>query len=196
MGDYNFTVGELTNQIKKEAKMNIAHLGDSSTQNLYIWYYITEALWEYAGDIQKKKTTDALVVGGNGYVTFTIGGNPIEDLYQPLRIFITSVDGRTLRPRSSFEDTSGWIRETANDLIHIKGAGTYILQYIAYPAKAIAESQVLDIPQAAYGLVKYKAISLIKESLNDLEGAKLANDLVASKVPALTRANKDAIGRR
>jgi hypothetical protein len=196
MGDYNFTLAELTSQIKKEGKMNIAHLGDSTDQDMFIWYYITEAMWEHAGDIQKKKTTDALVVAANGYVQFQISGNNIEDLYAPLRIFVTSVDGKTLTPRTSFEVGNGWFKESANDPIHIRGAGTYILQYIAYPAKATTASQILDIPQTSYGLIKYKAIALIKESLNDLEGARVAYELATNKVPTLMRANKDATGRR
>lgn len=192
MANFAFTVGELISQIKKESKMNIAQLGSLGDMDTYIMYYITEALWEFAGEIKKKRTSDALIVSSNGYVTFKVGANDIEDMYSPMRIFVGSVDGKTLATRTSFESPIGWIKETANDPIHIKGAGTYILQYIAYPAKAISSTQVLDIPSTSFGLLKYKTISLIKESLNDLEGSKMASDLADAKIPTLIKANADA----
>lgn len=194
MPDFSFSVGELTAQIKREGKMNIAHLGNDNDQNTFIWYYITEAMWANAGLIRKKRVTEPLVVSSAGYVDFTIGGNVIEDLYAPLFIYIDEEGGRTYTKRTSFENPKGWWRETANDKIHIRDPGTYVMQYIAYPQKAITANQALDIPQSAYGLLKYKAISLIKESLNDLEGAKQADEMAMSKTENLEAANKHAMG--
>jgi hypothetical protein len=193
MGNFNFTAGELTSQIKRESKLNIAHLGNDSDQNTFIYYYITEALWELAAEIKKKKTSDPLIVAESGYVTFKIDGVDIEDLYAPLFIYIDTDEGKTYSTRTSFENKKGWFRQSANDRIHIRDAGTYVMQYIAYPEKVTGAGQIIDIPQTSYGLLKYKAISLIKESLNDLEGSKQANELANEKLPSLEKANKNAM---
>lgn len=197
MANFSFTVGELTSQIITEAKMDIAQLGNSAAaQNTYIYFYITEVLWELAADIKKKKTSSPLVVSADGYVTFQISGVNIDDMYAPLRILVTNESGPELTRRATFTSATGWIRESQNDLIHIKGAGTYVLQYIAYPTKATIDSQILDIPSTSYGIVKDRVIARIKESLNDLEGVKQAIDMAGSKVPILTRANIDAKGKK
>jgi hypothetical protein len=190
MANFAFTVGELTSQIKMESKMSLGQLGAAA--DTYIFYYITEALWELAGEIKKKKTTDPLIVTSNGYVNFKIGGNNIEDLYSPLRILIANEDGTEFVKRTSFVAPNGWIRETQNDPIHIKGTGVYVLQYIAYPNKVTSIDQSVDIPSTSYGLLKDRVIARIKGSLNDLEGITQAVGLANSKIPILTESSKNA----
>lgn len=192
MSNYNYTVGELNSQIKKEAKMDIAQLGNPSDQNTFIWYYMTGALWKYAGILYKKKTSDPLVVAADGYVTFKYQTVDIDDMYAPIRILVGSESGKALLKRSSFDSSTGWIKESANDLIHIKGAGTYVLQYHAYPAKITADTQALDIPSAAYDLIKFETIGRIKESLNDTDGAALAFNSAKTLIPVVIKANLDS----
>lgn len=184
MANYAFTVGEITSQIKKESKMNIAHLGTDADQNTYIWYYLTMAMWKFVDIVFLKKTSDPLVVAANGYVDFLT-----EDFYAPIRIYVGSIEGKSLRKRTSFEDTDGWFKETSNDPFHIKGAGTYVLQYRAYPAKATIATQVLEWPSASYDLLMFETIGKIKESLNDLEGAAAAYNIADKLIPILIQAN-------
>lgn len=191
MGNFNYTVGELTSQIKKEGKMNIAHLGNDSDQNTYIRYYMTLSMWKYVGLVYKKRVSDPLIVSSDGYVTFKIGGSDIEDFYAPIRIFINDESGKALGKRTSFEAPTGWFIESANDRIHIKGTGTYVLSYRAYPAKAISETQVLDWPASSYDLLMFETIGKIKESLNDLEGASAAYAIADKLIPILIKANMD-----
>jgi hypothetical protein len=195
MGDYDFTVGELNAQIKRESKMNLAQLGSTdASQNAFIWPYMTEALWELAGEIKKKRTSDPLVVTSNGYVTFQVSGADIEDLYAPLRILTPNeVTGTQFQNRTSFDAPLGWYRETANDKIHIKGAGTYVMQYIAYHPKITSDSQALEIPQTSYGIVKDRVIAKIKESSEDLAGVKQSLEVADSKIKNLVDANKNAM---
>lgn len=192
MSNYNFSVGELTSQIKKESKMNLAQIGSTpDEQNTYIWYYITMAMWKYVGLLHKKKTSDPLTVSSNGYVTFQVGSVDIDDLYTPIRLLVTSENGTTFLRRTSFDAPSGWYKESANDQIHIKGAGTYVLQYRAYPAKASNEAQVLEWPSSSYDLLMFETIGKIKESLNDLEGATAAYAIADKLIPILIKANTD-----
>src|SRR5690606_19245956 len=89
---------------------------------------------------------------------------------------------------------SGWWRESANSRIHIKGSGTYTLQYKAYPAKATSIGQTLEWPSSSYDLLIFETIGKIKESLNDLEGAAKAYEIADRHIPILVKANMDAIG--
>lgn len=191
MGNFNFTVGELTSQIKRESKMNIAHLGNDNEQNTFIWYYLTLAMWKYVGLIYKKRVSDPLVVASDGYVTFKVDDADIEDFYAPIRIYVGSENGKALVKRTSFEAQQGWFIESANDRMHIKGAGTYVLSYRAYPAKATSASQVLEWPAASYDLLMFETIGKIKESLNDLEGAAQAYTTADKLIPILVKANLD-----
>lgn len=195
MGAYNFSVGELTSMIKKESKLNLAHLGNSDDQNTYIWYYLTMAMWKYVALVYRKKVSDSLIVTSTGYVTFKFGGADIDDLYAQIRILTPDeATGTGVLKRSSFDAPTGWFRETANDRIHIKGAGTYVMQYRAYPAKATTEDQILEWPASSYDLLMFETIGKIKESLNDLEGAAAAYAVADKLIPILVKANMDAVG--
>lgn len=191
MGNFNMTVGELTSQIKREGKMNIAHLGNDSDQNTYIWYYLTLAMWKYVGLVYKKRVSDPLVVSSDDYVTFQVDGADIEDFYAPIRIFVNNELGKTLLKRTSFEAPVGWFIESANDRIHIKGTGTYVLSYRAYPAKATSATQVLEWPQSSYDLLMFETIGKIKESLNDTDGAAQAYAIADKHIPILVKSNMD-----
>lgn len=171
--------------------MNIAHLGNADDQDTYIRYYMTLAMWKYVGLIYKKRVSDALVVSSDGYVMFKVDNAEIEDFYAPIRIFVGSENGKALMKRTSFEAPQGWFIESASDQIHIKGAGTYILSYRAYPAKATSRTQVLEWPAASYDLLMFETIGKIKESLNDLEGAAQAYTTADKLIPILVKANMD-----
>jgi hypothetical protein len=194
MSDYTFLVSDLNTMIKKESKMNIAQLGNTTTdQNTYIYYYLTQALWKYAGIIFRKKISSPLVVSANGYVTFDISGIAIEDMHSPIKILVSpEVSGSTFIHRTSFDAPNGWFKESANDQIHIKGVGTYILHYRSYHAKITGESQTLDIPQAAYRLIQYETLASIFHSLNDIESFNAMRSIAIAEVPILIQANMDS----
>jgi hypothetical protein len=197
MGAYNFSVGELTSMIKKESKLNLAHLGNTPTdQNTYIQYYMTMAMWKFAGILFNKKTSAPLVVASNGYVTFkkADGTTDVDDMYSPICLLTnygTATEAKFLH-RSSFDAPTGWVKESANDQIHIKGAGTYVLQYRAYPAKASADEQILEWPSTSNDLLIFETIGKIKESLNDLTGAAQAYDRANKLIPVLVKTNMDS----
>jgi hypothetical protein len=193
MGDYSFNVGDIVTMIKKESKMNLAQLGNTdAAQNIYIFYYLTQALWKYAGLINRKKTSDPLVVVTNGYVTFQKDAQNIQDMYAPYRILVGTEMGQPFNKRTAFDAPTGWMKETANDPIHIKGVGTYVLQYKAYHAKIVNDTQELDIPQTSYDLIQYETIGKIKESLNDAEGTMAAYAVADKHIPILVKANMDS----
>lgn len=191
MGNYSFSVGELTSQIKRMGRMNLATIGNSvDEQNTYIYYYITQAMWKYVALACVTRTSDPLTVTADGYVTFQLDGQPVGDLYEQLRIL--DANGKSIPKRTSWEDTKGWYRESANSQLHIKGAGVYTLQYKGYPAKAATADQVLEWPSSSYDLLEYETIGKIKESLNDLEGANSAYAVADKLIPILIKANIDA----
>jgi hypothetical protein len=194
VSNYTFVVSDLNAMIKKESKMNIAQLGNTTTdQNTYIYYYMTQALWKYAGIIYRKKISDPLVVAANGYVTFQFGATDIEDMHSPIKILnAPEVSGTTFSKRTSFDAPNGWFKESANDQIHIKGAGTYVLHYRAYHAKIASEGQALDIPQAAYRLIQYETLASIFHSLNDIESFNAMRSIAMAEVPILIQANMDS----
>jgi hypothetical protein len=191
MPSYTFLVSDLNAMIKKESKMNIAQLGNTNTdQNTYIFYYMSQALWKYADIIYRKKISDPLVVVTNGYVTFKVDAVDIADLYAPIKILVSpEVSGTTLIHRSSFDAPTGWFKESFNDQIHIKGAGTYILHYRALHAKITGDGQTLDIPQAAYRLIQYETLASIFHSLNDIESFNAMRAIAIAEVPILIQAN-------
>lgn len=194
MGAFNYSVGELTSQIKKMGRMNLAHLGNDNDQNTYIWYYMTLAMWKFVSLAFVVRTSDPLTVSSDGYVTFKHSDSDIEDLYEQLRILTPTEEGRTVKRRTSFDGSDGWYRESANSRIHIKGSGTYVMQYKAYPAKASTATQILEWPATSYDLLQYETIGKIKESLNDLEGAAQAYSIADKLIQILIKANADAIG--
>lgn len=195
MGDYSYSLGELTSMIKKEAKMDLAVLGNSdSDQNTYIWYYMTLAMWKYVSLAYVSRTSDSLVVSADGYVTFQRSSLDIDDLYEQLRILTPDASGTELTRRTSFSAPRGWWRESANAQIHIKGAGTYVMQYKGYPAKAATATQILEWPASSYDLLMFETIGKIKESKDDAQGAATAYAIADKLVPVLIKANADARG--
>jgi hypothetical protein len=191
MPSYSFLVSDLNAMIKRESKMNIAQLGSTDdAQNVFIYYYMSQALWKYADIIYRKKISDPLVVTADGYVTFQSGSVDIADLYAPIKILVSpEVSGTTFMRRSSFDGDRGWFKESFNDQIHIKGAGIYILHYRALHAKITSDGQTLDIPQAAYRLIQYETLASIFHSLNDIESFNAMRAIAIAEVPILIQAN-------
>lgn len=188
-----YTAGELTSMIKKNARMDLALLGANNTeQNTYIFYYLTMALWKYAGLAYCTRTSDPLTVTANGPVTFQIDGASIEDMYAQQYLL---KDGQKVRKRTSFDDPGpGWYREGFNQDIDIIGLGTYKLVYRAYHPKITAESQELMWPQTSYNLLMYETIGKIKQSKNDDAGADSAFKIAAKEISLLTKTAIDSQG--
>lgn len=192
MGNFNYSVGELTSQIKKMGRMDLAHLGNAAEQDTYIWYYMTIAMWRFTSLVYDLKTSDPLIVTAEGYVTFQRDGQPVDDLYDTLRIFDAADPKRPLMKRTSFEAPQGWWRDSFNTKVHIRGSGTWVMQYKGYPPKVTSADQVLEWPATSYDLLQYETIGKIKESLNDLEGAAAAYKITDGLVGVLAKANYDA----
>jgi hypothetical protein len=188
-----YSSGEIMSMIKKMAKMDLAELGsDVTSQNQYIFYYMSLAQYRFASLAYVVKVSDPLAVAADGYVTFQQGGSDITDLYEQIRIMDSN--GQEIQRRTSFSSPVGWWRESANTKIHIKGAGTYTLHYKAYPTKITSDSQQLEWPASSYDLLMWQTIGMIKESKNDVEGATAAYAIVDKLIPILVKANVDAQG--
>lgn len=189
-----YTAGELASMIKKNARMDLAVLGSSATeQNTYIFYYMTEALWKHAGLVTYKRTSEPLVVVESGPVTFRIGDAAVDDMYTPM--YILNADGFKLERRLSIDDMSdGWFRESFNDAIDIRGAGTYRLVYRAYHPKIANETDELMWPQTSYSILMYETIGKIKQSKNDDAGAAAAFGIAEREKLILIKSNSDSVG--
>lgn len=188
-----YTVGELTSMIKQMLKMDLSELGEnSSTQNQYIWYYMTLAMWRFVSLAYIVRTSDTLTVSADGYVTFKRATTDIDDLYEQLRILDSS--GSPVQKRTSWDAPAGWWRESINSQIHIKGIGTYTMQYKAYPTKVTGESQTLEWPATSYDLLMYQTCGMVKESKNYYEEANNYYSIADKLLPILAKSNIDAQG--
>lgn len=189
-----YTVGEITSMIKKNSRMDLAVLGSNDVeQDTYIQYYMTLALWKYAGLVWYKRTSDSLIVTANGPVTFQLGGVDIDDMYA--QMYILDATGSKVTKRTTYEDpTRGWYREGFNDPIDIRGAGTYRLVYRAYHPKITSANDELMWPQTSYDLLMYETIGKIKQSKNDDAGAAAAFAIAHKEVSILAKANSDSYG--
>lgn len=189
-----YTVGDLTDMIKRNARMDLALLGSNVTeQNNYIFNYLTLALWKYAGLVFYVRTSDPIEVTTNGPVTFQIDGADVEDMYS--QQYILNANGQKVTKRSAFDDKSnGWFREGFNQQLDIRGAGTYTLVYRAYHPKITATNQELLWPQTSYNLLMYETIGKIKQSKNDDSGASAAFSIADKEIPILVKSTEDAYG--
>lgn len=188
-----YTVGEITSMIKMLIKMDLAEIGENeSTQNQYIWYYMTLAMWRYASLAFIVRESDPLVVTVDGYVTFKRATVDIDDLYEQLRVLNAS--GTEVNKRTSYASPIGWWRESINTQIHIKGAGTYTMQYKAYPAKVTSAAQVLEWPATSYDLLMHQTCGMILESKEYYEESNHHYAIVDKLIPVIIKANIDARG--
>jgi hypothetical protein len=169
------TAQDLITPIAKYVTSFIEEIGSSSaSQNVYLLNYISLALRKLANLAYQVKISDALSLSADGDVTFTQAGLAL-DFYAMLRII--KPDGRSLNKRTSFEDTSGWWRESANMPINITGftsapplaAGNYRLHYLKYPAKVTAVTDVIEFPEAGIMCLIYYTCAMVLESHPNLK---------------------------
>jgi hypothetical protein len=179
-----YTLGELAAIIKMRNAMDIEDLGSEANQLTFIAYYVNISMWELAKLADWSVESDAMTLSADGNVTFTASGIAITDMYEPKRIMYT-VGGveRSLRKRSSDEDTVGWWRESQNSPIHIKGFSAspalpstgYKLKYLKYPKKVSIESDEIQFPPQGYETLINMVSAKIKEAKNSLQDAEYLN---------------------
>lgn len=188
------TAGQLATIIKMMCAMDIAELGDvASTQNAYIYDYMSRALKELASLAYVVRITDSLSITADGFVTFTLAGSNVADVYEPIRIMDSN--GNEVPKRAFFSAPKGWWRESANSDFHVKGLnGNYILHYKAYPTEITSDSQVPDFPESGYMVLCYYTSGLIKESKNFYEESQAMYSKAKERMKLLVKANEDARG--
>lgn len=188
------TAGQLATSIKKMIAMDIAELGETdSTQNTYIFDYMSRAMNELVSVCSVIRVSDQLNVTSDGYVTFNRAGSLITDLYEPLRIL--DANGNPVAKRSYFEASKGWWRESANSDIHLKGLnGTYTLHYKAYPTEITTAAQVPEFPPSGYMALMYYTCGMIKESKDFYEEANAMYAKAKERLKILVKANLDGRG--
>jgi hypothetical protein len=188
------TAGQLATIIKQVSKMDIAELGEnSSIQDTYIFDFMSRALNELASLAFVVRTSDALNITQDGYVTFQIAGSDITDLYEPLRILDSN--GNEKGKRYAFTADGGWWRESANTPIHVKGMiGSYVLQYKAYPKEITVASDIPEFPASGYMALVYWTCALVKESKDYFEEAQHMYTLARERLKLVVKANMDARG--
>lgn len=189
----SYTADQLATIIKMACKKDVIDLGEDADQDFYIFEWINLYLFQYAKKIRKTKTSDALVVTGNGYVTFLSNSQPITDLYEP-QLMLDPTD-KAVTPRSSFDNGNGWFHEDAFSDIHIRGlTGTYRLKYIKYPDKITLGTQIPECSPAAYGELISWVCAKIKLTKNYYsESQALMADANSVKLAAV-KASVSALG--
>lgn len=188
------TAGQLASMIKQMVTMDLAEIGEStSQQNSFIFDAMSRALKELAGISDNRKESDRLNITSDGYVTFQQDSSDVTDLYQPLMIL--DVRGAEVRKRTRFTQPMGWFRESHTSPIHVKGlTGDYTLHYIAYPAEITSESDVPEFPPAGYMALCFWTCGVIKESKNFYEEAAVMYEKAKERYPILIKATEDARG--
>lgn len=188
------TAGELAEIIKQEVKMDIAELGSSeSVQNGYIFAFMSLALQEWARLAYLVTVSDPLMISGDGYVVFQKSSQPIQDLYEPLRLMKSN--GYPEKQRVNFAGDQGWFRESSNSEIHVRNiSGEYTLYYLRRPAWIDSESDVPEWPASGYLALIFKVCGMIKESKNYYEEAEAMYARAERHLPAVVMANLSAIG--
>jgi hypothetical protein len=188
------TAGQLATVIKKMCAMDVAELGDvDSTQNTYIYDYMSRALKELASLAYVVKITDSLNIVADGFITFTLAGSNITDLYEPIRI--VDSNGNEVLKRTFFSAPKGWWRESANSPFHVKGlSGNYVLHYKAYPTEITYDNQIPDFPESGYMVLCYYTAGMIKESKNFYEESAAMYSKAKERMKLLVKANEDGRG--
>lgn len=161
------TAGDLLPTIKKLVASYLEEIGSTDeAQAVYLFPYLNHALRKLANIAYVMKISDPLSISSDGFVTFNLNTQPITNLYAPLRILEPS-GTKEVRKRTSFVDTNGWWRESANTQIHVKGlaSGLYTLHYIAYPATVATNNSPIEFPDSGTMGLCYYVAALIVESL-------------------------------
>lgn len=176
------TTDDLLPTIKKLAASYLEEVGSTDTdQNFYIFQFLTNALRKLANIAYVMKISDTKFIEDDDFVTFQKSSEDITNMYAPLRIL--DPNGRELTKRTSFVDSKGWWRESANTQIDIKGftlasqplsAGNYTLHYLAYPATISSSSSPVEFPDAGTMGLCYYTAALIVEAFAD-DGKTIAN---------------------
>jgi hypothetical protein len=195
------TAQDLITPIQKYVASYIEEIGSSSAaQNVYLLNYLSLALRKLANLAYQAKISDVLSISADGDVTFVQGGLPL-DLYAMLRII--KPDGRSMNKRTSFEDYSGWWRESSNMPINITGftatpplaAGNYRLHYLKYPAKVTATGDPVEFPESAImGLIYYTCAMVLESHPNLKDQTSYFYGLAKAQLKVAVLANMDARG--
>lgn len=188
------TAGQLATVIKKMCAMDVAELGDvDSTQNTYIYDYMSRALKELTSLAYVVRITDGLNITSDGFITFSLAGSVITDLYEPIRIVDTN--GNEVLKRAFFTASKGWWRESANSQFHVKGLnGNYVLHYKAYPTEISTDTQIPEFPESGYMVLCYYTSGMIKESKNYYEESQAMYAKAKERMKLLVKANEDGRG--
>lgn len=190
--------GQLATLIKQLCKTDIAELGNNdSTQNTYIFDFMSRALHELASYAGVIKVSDALSITADGFISFLKDGSAITDMYEPIRILDTN--GDPVDCRNDFTDGYGWFRDSFSSQIHMKGLNTsytYTLYYKAYPQEITASTQTPEFPPSGFLALCYYTSALIKESKAFYDEANHYYSLANQRMRVIDKANTDGKGRR
>lgn len=169
------TAGDMLLTIKKISASYLEEIGSTDgDQEVYIFEFLNNALRKLANIAYVMKISDVKALSADGFVTFQSSAQNITNMYAPLRIL--DPNGREIAKRTSFVDTKGWWRESANTQIDVKGfsltsqplaAGNYTLHYLAYPAAIASTSSPVEFPDAGTMGLCYYTAALIVEAFAD-----------------------------
>ena len=159
-----FLMSDILPIIRNLAANELSDLNnDEAEQNAAIFRFVNVVLQKRARQAYIEEFSDALTLVGDDDYTFQLDSTDITNLYEPLGIYITNKYGKTVRKRTSFEDTSGWIREADNQKINIRGfTGAHVLKYLRYPAEVDDSTDSVEFPLAAKWDIIMDVVALAK----------------------------------
>lgn len=157
-----FLMSDILDDIRTLAVNELDDLSpDPDAQNQAIFRFVNIVLDKRARQAYNVETSDPLTISGDGYQSFLKGGNPIEDMYEPLGLY--DAQGRQAYRRTTWDSLKGWWREADNQMIHTKGLnGEYTLKYIRYPSHVTSESSAVEFPRAGKWDLIYDVVGMIK----------------------------------
>lgn len=146
-----FPMSDILPNIRILSKNELDDLGNSEAeQNETIYRFMNVSMEKRARQAYIEEFSDPLTIAGDGDYTFKRGGVDIDDLYEPLSVHVATKYGKGITPRTNFESTIGWRRESPNQPIDIRGiTGEHVLKYLRYPKPITASSDVVEFPRAA-----------------------------------------------
>lgn len=160
----SFLMSDILTTIRDLAVNELGDLGDTEeAQNAAIFRFVNVVLDKRARQAYIEEFSDALNITTDGDYTFLRGTVAITDLYEPLGVHVTDKYGRTIQPRTSFEATPGWRRESDNQLMNIRGVtGLHVMKYLRYPASVDASTDTVEFPRAGKWDIIFDVVALSK----------------------------------